>query len=346
MKQILDIDVSEKKVFVRADLDVPLESVRDVHNGEREVGQDLGLEAATRLQNLKPTVDYLLDHGARQVIIAGHIDSPKSPDPALSTQRIRPALEKILSRSIIFTESFIGEIAENLVLLENLRFWPAEEANDSAFAKQLAGLGDIYINEAFGTCHREHASIVRVPELLPHAAGLHLASEVEQLSRLLEAREDLIAIVGGAKIGDKVPAILNLAKIPDTTVLVGGVLPSEIAKEGLKLPDNVIVANLTPDGLDIDADSIKRFSSEIAQAKTVVWNGPMGRFEEGHDAGTRAIAQAIVDCGAYSVVGGGNTTQFLEGLGLLDKFSFVSSGGGAMLEFLSGKELPGIKALE
>ncbi|MDP2633080.1 MAG: phosphoglycerate kinase, partial [Candidatus Curtissbacteria bacterium] len=233
-----------------------------------------------------------------------------------------------------------------LILLENLRFWPGEETNDEEFAKKLAGIADIYVNDAFAVCHRTHASMVGVPALLPHAAGLHLQEEVETLSKLLEKpQRPFVAIVGGAKIETKIPVIENLSKVADE-VLVGGYLPLEIEKEGLSLPKNVLIATLGGDKKDIDEASVKKFSDVIKDAKTVVWNGPMGLYEEGFEKGTLAVAQALIECAGFSVVGGGETSDFLESKNLLDKFSFVSSGGGAMLEFLAGKTLPGIVALE
>lgn len=337
MHLISDLPVSGRRVFLRADLDVPLEK---------------SVETATRLTNLKPTVDYLLKNQAKQIIIAGHIDRPEKPDPTLSTKNLINDLEKILSRSVTFKLDFengdrtLASIAQ-LVLFENLRFWPGEVANDANFAKQLASMADIYINEAFGNCHREHTSMVSLPGLLPHAAGLHLQKEMEVLSKVLKAPEHpFVAIVGGAKIETKVPVIENLAKIADY-VLVGGAIAKELRVESSLLPDNskMVVASLTADTKDISEESTREFKTQISSAKTVVWNGPMGVFEEGFDLGTRSIAQSIIESGAYSVVGGGDTTQFLGTLGLLSRFSFVSAGGGAMLEFLSGKQLPGIKAL-
>ena len=366
MKQLLDLDVSGKKVFLRVDLDVPIESTNDKR-----------LTTNVRLQNIRPTVDYLFDHGAQKVVIAGHIGrpfvasapplvltrgkqgKPEGVDRKLSTQQLAPVLGEILGRSVIFSDKLDVSAIENLVLLENLRFWPGEEKNDPEFAKDLAALADIYVNDAFAVSHRAHASIVGVPELLPHAAGLHLQEEVEELSRLLASPEKpYVAIIGGAKLETKVPVLGNLSKVADN-VLVGGEIALEIGGKSTvyslqstavvgsqNAVDKIFVAAMTPDTKDIDQTSIDKFKEIIASSKTIIWNGPMGLFEEGHDAGTKAIAEAIIASGAYSVVGGGETTEFLGSHGFLDKFSFVSTGGGAMLEFLSGKELPGIAALE
>ena len=367
MKTLPDIDVFGKRVFVRADLDVPLREAQAT-NGERET-TNAEVETSTRLVNLKSTVDWLLEHEVSQRMIAGHIDRPKKPDPALSTRRLLSTLEKLLGREIEFVEpSFYSSSASRevssgsspqgrtIVLLENLRFWPGEEANDLEFARQLASMADVYVNEAFGNCHRNHASMVALPRLLPHAAGLHLEKEIEVLEALLKnPKQPFVAIVGGAKIETKVPVIENLAKIADF-VLVGGL----IAKQQLTIDNSqltgspnvkgqmskVVLASLTPNNNDIDQNSVNKFKSIIATAKTVVWNGPMGVFEEGNEAGTMAVVEAIVASNSYCVVGGGETTEFLASKGLISRFSFVSSGGGAMLEFLAGKSLPGLVALE
>jgi phosphoglycerate kinase len=232
-------------------------------------------------------------------------------------------------------------------LLENLHFWSEELEPNLDFAKKLATMADVYINEAFGSCHRNEASMVLLPSLLPHAAGIHLEKEVSELSKLLkDPKRPFVAIVGGAKIETKLPVIENLAKVADS-VLVGGKIAKEFQISNFKFPiSNVIVATSAAGDKDIDQKSIDKFGEVIATAKTIVWNGPMGVFEEGFDKGTKAVAQAIIESGVYSVVGGGETTEFLASEDLLSKFSFVSSGGGAMLEFLAGKELPGIKALE
>ena len=341
MRSIRDINVSGKRVFVRADLDIP-------------PGTEQTMEAATRLTNLKPTVDYLLENDAARVIIAGHIDRPVKPDPDLSCAQLLGPLESILLRSIIFKPDLAGgesaldkqELSDKVLLLENLRFWPGEVENSMDLAKELAQLADIYVNEAFGNCHREHASMVLLPKLLPAFAGLHLVEEVKVLSGVMKGpKRPFVAIVGGAKIETKVPAIENLTRVADV-VLVGGELPVEIAKIGEKFEKKVIVAKLAGDQKDITADSAREFEKVIAGAKTVIWNGPMGLFEEGYKDGSRRVAEAIIASGAFSVTGGGETCQFLAENNLITKFSFVSAGGGAMLEFLAGKNLPAIEALE
>jgi len=332
MKLISQIDVSQKTVFVRADLDVPVQK------------SQIAIEGGTRLTNLKSTVSYLLGQGAK-VIIAGHIDRPQMPDPALSTKQLLIPLQSILGRPVVFQEKLNQTTNNQLVILENLRFWPGEVANDPAFAKQLASLANIYINEAFGNCHRLHASMVTLPTLLPHAAGFHLEQEVEELTKLLSGPlRPFVAVVGGAKIETKLPLVTNLSKIADF-VLVGGELPLEIKHNALAFGPNVWVAALTSDSKDIDAPSQIRFSEIIKKSKTVIWNGPLGYYEGGYTAGTLAVAAAIIQSGVYSVVGGGETLEFLAKNNLISNFSFVSSGGGAMLEFLAGKSLPAVTAL-
>ncbi len=334
MKLISDIDVAGKRVFLRADLDV---------------GETLNAESLTtnaRLNNLKPTVKYLLEHEVARILVAGHIGRPQGVDPNLSTKYLLGPLKNILGQEIFFQENFEQENGGKIVLFENLRFWPGEEANDEEFAQKLANLADIYINEAFGVCHRAHASTVGVPALLPHAAGLHLQKEVETLSKLLNQPErPFVAIVGGAKLETKIPVIDNLAKVADS-VMVGGLIAKELASSGQRLASSkVAIASLNEDEKDIDQESIDKFVEVIKSAKTVVWNGPMGYFEGGFEEGTIAIATAICNSGVYSVVGGGDTTEFLASRNLLTGFSFVSAGGGAMLDFLAGKKLPALEAL-
>lgn len=340
MRLLSEAKISGKRVFVRADLDVPL-------------GSDSSFEVATRLNNLKPTIDLILKRGAEKVIVAGHIDRPERPDPKLSTAQLLSPLEAILLRSVAFKPHLQtaddpldrSNLTGPIFLLENLRFWKGEVENQIDFAKNLANLADIYINEAFGNCHRKHASMVLLPTLIPSYAGVHLQQEVETLSKLLKApARPFIAIVGGAKIETKLPVIENLSRVADW-VLVGGELPIEIKKKKQRLRDNILIATLIQNDMDINDESISRFKELISSAKTVIWNGPLGIFEDGYERGTVQIAKAIAQSSVYSVVGGGETTQFLAEKKLLSKFSFVSAGGGAMLEFLAGKKLPALEAL-
>ena len=337
MRLLSDIDVSQKRVFVRADLDVPVKEFT-VKSSQ--------YSGATRLTNLKNTIDYLYKQGASKIIIAGHIDRPQKPDPEFSTKQLRFILEQILLRSVYFAQNLEKQVAGYLVLVENLRFFQGEETNDTAFAVKLSSFADIYVNEAFGNCHRNHASMVALPRLLPHAAGLHLEEEVNQLTKLIRGpKKPFVAIIGGAKIETKLPLVSNLSKIADF-VLVGGELPVEIKDKQMTFPQNVLVASLADDKKDISEESVKQFSDVITKSQTVVWNGPLGLFEEGHAEGSRKIAGSVIDSGAYSVAGGGETVEFLAKNNLLSHFSFVSSGGGAMLEFLSGKKLLALEALQ
>lgn len=351
MKLLRDLDVAGKKVFLRADLDVYIKSANDG-----------GLSTNVRLVNIKPTVDYLFAHGAKQIVIAGHIGRPskelagieaifgKPPfyNALMTTEQLTEPLQKILGQDLVFCADFGHLTDAKLLLFENLRFWPGEAADDQVFANKLAILGDVYVNDAFGNCHREHASMVLLPRLLQHAAGIHLEEEVNQLTKLIKTQErPFVAIIGGIKKETKLPVIVNLSKLADH-VLIGGALVKELTNDGSQIASfaNVSVGVLTDDGDDLSEATIKQFETAVMGAKTVVWNGPLGHFEKGHIKGSTAVAEAIIKSGAYSVVGGGETTEMLGKMGLLDKFGFVSSGGGAMLEFLAGKELPGIVALE
>jgi len=349
MKQLRELDITGKRVFVRGDLDVPIET-------QNANGLTTNAEVATRLTNLKPAIDYLLQNGARQVIIAGHIDrpsvakalegKPKFYDSIKSTKKLLVPLEKILGEEIKFEDALDFTSDAKIILFENLRFWDGETKNEGDFAKKLALLADIYINEAFGNCHREHASMVALPKLLPNAAGHHLVQEIEVMTKILESPEKpMVAIVGGAKIETKIPVIENLANIAHF-VLVGGELPVEIEKKKMKFSENVFVAGLKDNNCEIDGVSLEHFQKVIEGANSVVWNGPLGLFEDGHIRSTLAVAETIIESGVYSIVGGGDTTQFLADSNLLSRFSFVSAGGGAMLEFLSGKKLPALEALE
>ena len=251
MKQISDLEVSGKRVLLRADLDVPLSDV------EQE-------ESSTRLTNLKPSVDLLFDSNAK-IIIIGHIDRPTKPDPTLSTKQLIDPLQKILKRTVVFKSDFedktvdVPELASQVTLFENLRFWPGEVTCDESFAQKLATLADFYVNDAFSVCHRNHASMVALPKLLPSAAGIHLKDEVSELSKVIRNPDHpLVVVIGGAKIETKLPVVENLAKMADF-VLVGGELPIEIQKFNTRIQDNVIVAELNDDKKDLSSTSIEKF---------------------------------------------------------------------------------------
>lgn len=312
-----DFNFYGKKVLVRGDFDVPLQ-------GEKIVDD-------ARIRECLPTVKYLLDSGAKKIILMGHLGRPEGR--VVENLRLAPIEEK-----------FRGLLnSKNIIFLENLRFDKREEENDEGFAKELAGMGDFYVNEAFASSHREHASIVGIPKFLPHCAGLHFASEVENLSKVLEnPAKPLVFIIGGAKLETKLPLIADFVRKADM-VLVGGILPKF---QNLKLK-NVLFADLTEDGFDINSESISEFVEIIKKAGTVVWNGPMGKYEdEKYEAGTKKIGEAVAESEGFKVVGGGDTIVALKKFNLLDKMDYVSTGGGAMLEFLAKGILPGIAALK
>ncbi|MBI4157236.1 phosphoglycerate kinase, partial [Candidatus Woesebacteria bacterium] len=306
------------------------------------------VEDKERLQDLLPTIRFLISQKS-STLIAGHIGRPENNNNFdLSTKHLVTILSSSLNMKVIhFSDFFEVRLSPNtLGLFENLRFWDGEEKNDEDFSKKLASLADVYVNESFDASHRLHASIVGVPRFLPHAAGLHFEKEVEVLSRILKnPKHPLVVLIGGAKIETKLPVIKSLAKIADF-VLVGGRLPLEKDREKLNAP-NIFTASLESSKKDVDSVSINRFIETIEKAKMIVWNGPMGVFEEAEsEKGTREIAKIIAESSAEKIVGGGETIWALKKFGLIEKMDWVSSGGGAMLEFLSGKSLPGIIALE
>ena len=316
MRTIKDFDFKNKKVLVRCDFNVPL--------GPRgEILDDF------KIRQTLPTIEYLIKAGAGITLIS-HLAQKFSLKP------VAERLAELLGRQV--------------TLLENLRFNKGEEENDDNFAKELAKLGDIYINDAFAVCHRVHASIVGVPRYLPSAAGLLLEKEIKILGEITKnPQKPLIAIIGGAKVETKVKIIGKLLKISDF-VLLGGLLNKEITPtlkgrgSDRSVGEGKIIG--AGEGLDISEADLKIFKEKIAQAKTIFWNGPLGKIEDKQFArGTKEIAEAIIESRAFSVVGGGETVKFINKLGLADKFSYVSTGGGAMLSFLSGEELPGLKAL-
>ena len=352
-----DADVKGKRVFLRADLDVPFDGGK--------------IEDDFRLLSAIPTIEYLLKQNAK-IVMAGHLGRPKGIDKSLSLEPIARWLSsKYHVSSIKYGKrgEFEGwEIGQNIFLLENLRFSEGEEKNNPEFAKKLASLTDIYVNEAFANSHRNHASIIGVPKYLPGFAGFHLEREVEVLSGILkDPKRPLIVIIGGAKIETKLPLIEKMHKIADY-VLVGGKLADE-TKTLLKIQHEkinpssgrksaLLIADLNSDGTDITPKSTENFLQILNLAKTVVWNGPMGKISDNKskiaesEQGTKKLAEGLVKNSAFVVVGGGDTVGFLEKICLLETFaclprtrSFLSTGGGAMLSLLAGEKLPGIEAL-
>lgn len=328
LPSIRDLNVQGKRVLLRLDLDV---SVKD-----GKIEEDYRLQAAI------PTIKLLLERESGQIVVLGHRGRPEGKiDESLSLTPVSEYLEQILKEEI-------GEAVEKLdiFVMENLRFDAGEEENSLEFAKELASKGDIYINDAFASCHREDASIVGLPKLLPHAAGLHLLEEVENLGKVLEnPKPPVVFVLGGGKL-DKVLMVDKLLNHADW-VLAGGVLPQKI-KSYCRESDGkmcVSAAHLTPEAKDITPDSARNFAEIITKAGTIVWNGPMGDIDNGFWEGTEIIAEAIADSSGYKIVGGGDTVRALQKLGFLEKMDYVSTGGGAMLEFLAYGDLPGLKAL-
>jgi len=386
---LADVDVAGLRVLVREDLNVPLDQGR--------------VADATRIQAAAPTLAGLRSRGAK-VIVMSHLGRPDGK--MVESLRLAPVagpLGALLGCTVTCASDCIGEAANaavaamrngDVVLLENLRFHPGEEANDPAFARELAELGDLYVNDAFGTAHRAHASTVGITQFLPSYMGPLLAREVEVLDGILQhPQRPFIAVLGGAKVSDKIGVIERLLGLCDAIVVGGGMANTLLAAEGfdvgaslrdrdlrpakavmqkaesahanLHLPTDAVVATsiyatdeqtravpvsqIGPADmiLDIGPDTAVDFSAVIHKAKTVLWNGPMGVFEnDAFSAGTQSVGQAIVDSGAISVVGGGDSAAAAHKFGFADAMTHISTGGGATLEYLEGKELPGIAALK
>lgn len=383
-----DLALHGKRVFLRVDLNVPL--------ADGTVADD------TRLQAVLPTIQHCLKAGA-SVILASHLGRPKGkPDPAYSLAPVARRLEELLGQPVPLAPDSVGEAVEALarrlepgqmLLLENLRFHPEEEANDPAFAQALARLADCYVNDAFAAAHRAHASIDAITRSLqPAAAGLLMRRELEALGRILERPErPLVAILGGAKVSDKLALIQNLLERVDSVLIGGGMAftfllalghgvgrslveaerielarqtLAEAGRRGIQigLPLDTVVAESPesgagravgvreiPDrlmGLDIGPLTLARFGETVRKARTVVWNGPMGVFEKPPFArGTLELARAVATCGGFTVVGGGDTVAAVNQAGVAQKIGYVSTAGGAFLEFLEGRTLPGVAAL-
>lgn len=381
---IRDLDLKGKRVFMRVDFNVPLA------NGGQEITSDKRIKAAL------PTIQYALERGAA-LVLASHLGRPKGKvNPEMSLKPAAARLAELLGKPVRMAPDCIGPVVEamlpapgEVLLLENLRYHAEEEKNDPEFAKQLAALGELYVNDAFGTAHRAHASTEGIIQFLkPAAAGLLMEKELEYLFKCTQSPEHpCIGILGGAKVSDKIEVISNLLKFVDK-LLIGGAMAYTFAKaqglptgkslveedkvdlakellakasDKLMLPTDHVVAELfeagapnevvteIPEGkmgMDIGPATRAAFAEVIAGAKTIIWNGPMGVFEKTpFDAGTVAIAEAVANSGALSVVGGGDSEKAVKQAGLSAKISHISTGGGASLEFLSGLTLPGVAAL-
>jgi phosphoglycerate kinase len=311
-----------------------------------------------RIKQTLPTIKYLIEENAK-IILMSHLGEPDGKIvPELRLNKVAEKLSEYLSFSVAKADDCVGPEIESLVntidvgevlLLENLRFHKEETDNDPEFARKLSYLGDIYVNDAFSVCHRENASITGLPQLtFEHCAGLLLKKEIESLDKVIKNPENpMIAIIGGTKVETKSKFIDNISRLADF-VLISGLIAKEVQDKNIKFafPEKIIVPVGKLDALDINEESIKMFRDKIKGAKTILWNGPFGKFEEEKYAkGTLAIAKAVIDSGAFSVVGGGETVEFLNKQGMIDKFSHVSTGGGAMMAYLAGEKLPGVEAL-
>jgi phosphoglycerate kinase len=339
MKSIRDFDLQGKRVLLRLDVNVPL-------------SDDGSIEDDFRIQGSIPTVQYVLDRKGVCVIIAhlGRADKRQSLKP------VAQALEELSGKQVKFLDDCIGEKVEaevkrlqagEVVLLENLRFYEGETKNDPEFAQQLARLGDLYVNDAFAVDHREHASIVGVPQYLPSAAGLLLEKETQALSKIRENPDKpMVVVVGGAKVETKASFLEHMSKQADA-ILLGNLMTREVKAKKLSIDSQCELVFAEDGDFDLGLQTIERFAAKIAEAKTIFWAGPLGKIEESsYEKGSLAVAEAISQSKAFSVAGGGDLVAFLRIHGFQDKFSHLSTGGSAMLAFLAGEELPGLKALD
>ena len=389
-KTILDVDVAGKKILLRCDFNVPQ---------DKETG---AITSDKRIVAALPTIRYLLEKKAA-VIACSHLGKPKGEWKAkLSLAPVAQRLSELLGQEVIFAKDIVGEDAKakaaalqggQIMLLENLRFDPREEKNGPSFAEELASMAELYVSDAFGTVHRAHASTAGVAAYLPAVSGLLVAKELEVMGGALNnPKRPFVAVLGGAKVSDKIGVINNLLDKADTIIIGGGMaytfakaqggsigkslceedkldyareMIAKAEKNGVKLllPSDTMAADdfsndakrqvvstmAIPDGwegMDIGPDTIRTFCDAVKGAGTVVWNGPMGVFEfENFAAGTRAMAQALADSGAITIVGGGDSAAAVEQMGFADKITHISTGGGASLEFLEGLELPGVACL-
>jgi phosphoglycerate kinase len=388
---VRDIDLKGKRVLVRVDFNVPLDG--------STITDD------TRIRAAVPTIKYILDQQPKYVMLMSHLGRPKGgPEPKFSLAPTAPALAALLGKDVTFASDTVGAPVDEalkslpeggVLLVENTRFYKGEEKNDLDLAKQMAAYGDVYVNDAFGSAHRAHSSTEGVAQFLPAVSGLLMEKELDYLATALEnPKRPFVAILGGAKVSDKIEVIESLLSKVDTLLIGGGMANTFFAAQGLALGTSLVekealdtaksllekgggklvlpvdaligdafkddanqktidVSAGVPDGwgiYDIGPKSVETFKKHIVGAKTVVWNGPMGVFEMPNFAkGTHAVAQALVEAtktGAITIVGGGDSAAAIEGAGLADQITHVSTGGGASLEMLEGKTLPGVAALK
>lgn len=387
LRTLEGVDVNGKRVVVRVDFNVPIE--------------DGAIQDDTRIRAALPTLQRLIDGGA-SLILVSHLGRPKGKvDLKYSLQPVAKRLSELLDRPVQLADDVVGEDAAaevakldpgDVLLLENIRFEPGEEKNDEALARELAALGDLYVNDAFGAAHRAHASTAGIAQFLPSYAGDLMVREVDALGALTDKPErPYVAILGGAKVSDKIGVVENLLSLVDAVLLGGGMANTFLMAEGKAVGDSLVEAdyvasaedvmakarakgvdfllpidvvaarnldsqaatvgaNSIPDGwaaFDIGPRTVEAYSKVIGDAKTVFWNGPMGVFERpAFAAGTLGIAKAVAESDAVSVIGGGDSVSAIEQSGLADKITHISTGGGASLEFIEGRTLPGIAALE
>jgi len=343
-RTIKDFKVKDKKVLVRCDFNVPLDNKGNILDDFRII-------------KALPTIKYLMRNNAK-VIVMSHLGEPggKIVD-ILKLNKIQKKLSKILNFTVKKASDCIGPDATKLsgdlksgeiLLLENLRFHKEEIENDLKFAEELSKLADIYINEAFSVCHRNHASLTSAPKFLPHGAGFLLEKEIMALDKIMQNPEKpMIAIIGGKKVETKTKVINRISKVADIVIISGLIKKEAVEKEiNFDLPEKIVGPEDSFNSPDIDKKTIALFKKKIKKARTILWNGPFGKIEKKeYSKGTLEIAKTIIDSKAYSVVGGGETIEFLNKEKLLLKFSHICTGGGAMLQYLSGDKLPGIEAL-
>lgn len=332
---IKDIDFKDKKVLVRMDLDVPFEGDRILDD--------------SRVVGCIPTIKFLLEGGAKQIFLLGHVGKYEGPEKTVSTEFLKTKLTELLGLEVVFAPGMPPtQIPESrVVLLDNVRLHESEENKNEGFAQALAQLADVYVNEAFATAHRDHVSISVLPRLMPHAAGLLFGTEVEKLSTILEnPKRPLVALISGIK-KDKLDYLQNFLNIADK-ILVGGLLPDYIGDfDPLRTNPKVVIARLIPDKEDITLHSVDAFKVEIEGAGTIIVAGVVGKYEEeGHRQGTKEVFSAVANSNAFKLMGGGDSEAAATLLGVKDKFDWVSTGGGAMLEYLAKGTLPGIEALK
>lgn len=343
IRKIQGENINDRRVLLRADFNVAIE------NGT--------VKEAFKIKACKETVEFLLQKNCK-VAICSHLGRPEGKiNPTFSLQQIKDDVEKILGHKIIFLEDCVGEKVSagmknlqygEVLLLENTRFYEGEEKNDLEFSRKLAENFEVFVNDAFSVCHRDQASVTGVAKILPSFAGFWLQKEISEMARVKNKFErPAVAIIGGSKIETKLPVIQEFEKIYDY-VLVGGKIANEAVDRKIQFSSRVILPkDFSGERMDIGNNTIEEFGDIIKNAKTIIWNGPMGKFEEEKYAkGTQKVLEAVLGSLAFVLIGGGETLEILEKSGSMEKVGFVSTGGGAMLEYLSGQNMPGLEILE